>query len=191
MPSNTASAPHGLPLRRVLIAEGDPDTRGLYREVFVECGWNVTEADDGREALVRALSERASVVITELWLPYIDGIALCRLLRRDLATSNVPILVVTSEIRPVYLKQAERAGANAILMKPSTPNVILAEMDRLTQDTTLAPPFVRPEAARKSLVKAHLRFETRSPNEPVPDIFCPRCMRPLAYQKTFFGGVSR
>ena len=92
---------------------------------------------------MRAFSEQLSMVVTELWLGFIDGVALCRLLRRDQATSNVPILVVTSEIRASHLQQAQLAGANSVLMKRITPNVIVAEMDRLTQTTTTLPAFAR------------------------------------------------
>ena len=191
MSASTAPASSGQPLRRVLIVDGDADTRELYREVFAQRGWVVTEASDGREALIRALSGQPSIVITELWLAFIDGVALCRLLRRDWVTTNVAVLVVTSETRPSYLKQAQRAGANAILMKPSTPNVILAGAERLTQATAISPGFAESTARQTSLAKAHLRFETTTPNEPAPQLVCPTCLSELIYQKTFFGGVSR
>jgi CheY-like chemotaxis protein len=171
--------------------DGDADTCELYREVFVQHGWAVSEASDGREALVRAFSEQPSIVVTELWLPFIDGVTLCRLLRRDALTTNIPIVVVTSETRDSYLQHAERAGANALLKKPSTPNVIMAEMDRLTQTIAAPPTFTPPAGARQSLAKQHQRFETASPNEAAPHLVCPMCATPLIYEKTFFGGVSR
>jgi len=191
MSSKTAPASSGLPLRRVLLVDGDADTREQYREVFIERGWTVTEASDGREALVRTLSERLSIVVTELRLHFINGMALCRLLRGDQATANLPILVVTSEARDSRLKQAERAGANAVLIKPSAPSVIVAEVDRLMQATPFQSGFAQSDDRRASLMKAHERFETRTPTEPAPALVCPLCMQPLIYQKTLFGGVSR
>jgi DNA-binding response OmpR family regulator len=170
--------------------DGDADTRELYRDVFVERGWAVIEAADGREALVRAYSEQPSIVVTELWLTFIDGVALCRLLRQDALTTNMLILVVTSETRDSYLQQAERAGANAVLMKPTTPDVIIAELTRLSQ-TAAAPSALSESPARRvSLIKAHSRFETTTPNEAAPHLLCPTCTTPLVYEKTFFGGVS-
>jgi CheY-like chemotaxis protein len=187
MSASTAPASSGLPVRQVLIVDGDADTRELYREVFAELGWAVTAASDGREALVRALSARPAIVVTELLLAFIDGVVLCRLLRNDSLTSTVPILVITSEVRASYLKEAERVGANAVLLKPSTPNAIVAEVDRLTR----AAAFVQAAAPGASLIRAHERFETTTPNEPTPALCCPICAAPLKYQKTFFGGVSR
>jgi CheY-like chemotaxis protein len=159
----------------------------LYREVLAQRGWAVTAASDGREALVLALSAQPSIIVMELRLAFIDGASLCRLLRRDGLTSNVPILVVTGESRTTYLKQAKHAGANAVLIKPSTPDVIVAEMDRLTKTTAA---FAQSPPPRKSLVKAHQRFETTTPNERAPDLLCPICTTSLVYQKSFFGGVS-
>lgn len=156
----------------------------------MERGWAVAEASDGREALVHALSGEPSIVVTELWVPLIDGLALCQMLRRDAATSEMPIVVVTSETRASYLQHAARAGADAVLIKPSTPDVIVAEVDRLTQ-ATVAPRFVEFPKPRQSLAKQYQRFETATPNEPAPDLVCPICTQPLVYQKTFFGGVSR
>lgn len=177
-------------VRRVLVVDGDLDTREMYREFFVERGWAVTDARDGREALVLAHREQPSVVVTELWLPLIDGVALCRLLRHDPVTSAVPILVVTSEIRTTFLQRAEAAGANAILIKPSTPDVVVDEMDRLTHGTSASCTFVRASARGRRPVKVRERFETTTPSEPAPDLFCPVCASPLSYEKTFIGGAS-
>jgi CheY-like chemotaxis protein len=162
----------------------------MYGEFFARKCWLVTHARDGREALVLALKSSPSIVVTELRLPFIDGLALCRLLRRDRLTRAVPILVVTSETRAEYLKHAEQVGANTVLVKPSTPDAVSAEIDRLTGAAAVRG-FAPPSASRRSLSKAHLRFETSAPNDPAPDLCCPMCTGLLRYEKTFIGGVSR
>src|SRR5262245_31115318 len=127
MSANTAAALTVSARRRVLIVDDDADTRAMYGDFFAHRGWDVAKARDGREALVLAIKERPSIVVTELWLQFIDGVALCRLLRQDQVTSALPILVVTSETRANNLKRAEQDGASAILIKPSTPDVVAAE----------------------------------------------------------------
>src|SRR5262249_23148742 len=159
MSANVAPASLVFPLRRVLVVDGDVDTREMYGEFFAKKRWTVTHARDGRDALVLAFKEPPSIVVTELWLPVIDGLALCRLLRRARLTRAIPILVVTSETRGDYLKQAEQVGANAVLIKPSTPDAVSAEIDRLTSASTVRG-FAPPSASRRTLSKAHLRFET-------------------------------
>src|SRR5258708_7504780 len=116
---------------RVLVVDADADNRELYRESLTLAGWSVAEASDGREALVQALASKPSLIITEIRLPFIDGVALCEILRRDRLTATVPILVVTGETRAVELARATQAGADAVLLKPSDPDVIVAEMNRL------------------------------------------------------------
>ena len=180
---------------RVLVVDGDADNRELYRDSFVLSGWEVSEATDGREALVLALTGKPHVIVTELWLPLIDGAALCEILRRDRATSTVPILVVTSETRSVELARAERAGADAVLIKPSTPDLIVSEMTRLMRNAeTRAPaapaPLPVPGSRRAALVKAHRRHFTTTPDEKPASLICPICSQPLLYQETFVGGVS-
>ena len=83
--------------RRILVADADGDTRLLYREWLDASGSDVVDAVDGRDAMVKALSVRPTLVITELRLPIFDGYALCEVLRRDSLTKTVPIVVVTTE----------------------------------------------------------------------------------------------
>ena len=181
---------------RVLIVDGDADNRELYRDCFTLAGWTVTEAVDGREALVQAIIAKPWVVVMELRLPLIDGVSLCEILRQDKATAAVPILVVTSETRATQLARAERAGADAVLIKPSTPDVVIAESERLVQSATLktyATPSYElpsPSGRRTALVKAHHRHATTMPEVPAINLMCPICTQPLRYQETFVGGVN-
>src|SRR3979409_825339 len=112
MPTAIRNArPDPAPIPRVIIADPDEDTRLPYCEWFQSEGWDIVQAPDGRDALVQALIKPPALVITELHLPFIDGCALCDLLRRDRLTRSVPILVVTTETRIAELTRARRAGA--------------------------------------------------------------------------------
>jgi CheY-like chemotaxis protein len=187
------SSPGATP--RVLVVDGDADNRELYRDSFTLSGWLVTEAVDGREALVQALIAKPWVIVTELRLPLIDGVSLCEILRRDKVTAAVPILVVTSETRPGQLARAERAGANAVLIKPSTPDIVIAETVRLVRAATMNTrstfrELPSPAGRRTALVKAHHRHATTMPDVPPINLMCPVCTQPLRYQETFVGGVN-
>ena len=179
---------------RVLVVDNDADNRELYRDSFTLAGWIVTEAGDGREALVQALKDKPSIVLMELRLPLIDGVALCEILRRDHATAEVPILVVTSESRAAELARAQRAGADAVLIKPATPDVIVREMRRLLTaagaGTALQTKELSAPGRRKALVKAHQRLSTTAPDEAPASLTCPLCSQLLHYQETYIGGVS-
>src|SRR4030088_887604 len=85
------------PTPSILIVDADADTRRLHREFLDVSKCDVIEVSDGREALLQALIRPPILVITEIRLRFIDGYALCEILRRDRTTADTPILVVTSD----------------------------------------------------------------------------------------------
>ena len=195
-PTSSVPSDHRRPTR-ILVADPDSDTRTLYREVLQGRGSDIVDAVDGRDAMVRALSVRPSLVITELDLPILDGFAFCSVLRRDSLTRTVPIVVVTAESRASEVDRARAAGADVVLIKPVMPQVLLWEIDRLLEQ----PPRDAAESGERkatrsgsrhtSLKKAYQRVTTTTPAIPPPDLWCPRCDRPLLYQRSFVGGVSQ
>jgi len=190
----------------VLVVEPDDDTRSLYRQILELLRCDVVEAPDGRDALTKALVQVPSLVIAELRMPFVDGFALCEILRSDRTTANVPILIVTAETRPAAMNRA-RTIADAVLRKPTMPGAIVNEIQRLTapmntrpgtsacvaaagaaDDSTTLP--VRSLHRRNVLVRAHSRFATTSPSVAPPTLRCPSCDRPLKYEQSYLGGVS-
>src|SRR4051794_41385944 len=89
--------PQTEPIPRVVIADADGDTRSLYREALRPLAVEVVGAADGRDALVQCFVQRPAMVITDTWLPFIDGYALCELLRRRPLTLSALNIDLTSE----------------------------------------------------------------------------------------------
>jgi DNA-binding response OmpR family regulator len=118
---------------RILIADCHSDTREMYGEWFALKQFDIIEAAEGQDALAKALISSPALVMTETWLPNLDGFTLCERLRRDATTSAVPILVVTSDGRPTAVEHARRAGANGVLIKPATPDEVWNQVRRLLQ----------------------------------------------------------
>ena len=114
---------------RILMDDTDGDARAQYRASLNGC--DVIEAADGRDALVKALSQRPALVITEIGLPIIDGYALCEVLRRDSMTRTVPILVVTTTTAVPELDRARAIGVDGVLTKPVTSDALLEAVERL------------------------------------------------------------
>jgi two-component system chemotaxis response regulator CheY len=181
---------------RVLVVDADDDTRALYRNALSVVGYEVIEASDGRDALTKALVEPPTLIITEVRLPLVDGYALCEILRRDLATRSVPILIVTAEARSTELSRIRRAGANGVLVKPTLPDALVCEVQRLiTQaDSDAAEPSEAPnlssEHDRTAGAQSHRRFGTTTPHKVPPALTCPSCDVSLIYAHSHVGGVS-
>jgi two-component system chemotaxis response regulator CheY len=183
---------------RVLVVDADADTRALYRDALNAVACEVLEASDGRDALTKALVHLPALVITELRLPFVDGYALCEILRRDVATRSVPILIVTAEAGPTALNRIRHAGASAVIVKPTTPDAVLHEVRHLTDahgNQDAVAPCERTsnadaERRRTMRVKSHPRFRTSTPPTPPPALTCPSCDVPLTYEHSYVGGVN-
>jgi two-component system chemotaxis response regulator CheY len=203
MDTPTAAAPRkGL----VLLVDPDDHSRVLYGESLRLAAFDVEEATDGREALVRAAVSTPTVIVTETRLRFIDGYALCSLFRADPPTRDTPIIVLTADEFPAQLDRARDSGADSILVKPCPPEQLLAEIDRLP--ATWLQPRAAPapgvaarharsgdvlafaEQKRRTHVKAHQRFETTTPPQPPPELWCPTCAALLKYERSHIGGVS-
>lgn len=183
---------------RVLLIDRDEDTRQLYAQYLKHAGCEVHEAGDGRDGLANALSRQYDVIVTETRVPGIDGYQLCDLLRRDLTTHVVPIIVVSSEAYPGDLERAHRAGANVVLVKPCLPETLLLEIRRVLDASRnpAAHSLASSESAdgtgghRTTLSRSHRRRDTTTPPATPPTLVCPVCNRPLAYQRSHIGGVN-
>jgi len=190
----------------VLIVDRDPDTRSMYAEYLARAGWATEQAEDGREALAKAISLRPAAIVTETRLAFIDGYELCRFLRRDDDTAGVSIIVVTGDGYPASVTRARQAGAEAVLIKPCLPEQLEHEIRRVTRvpgpsaqcqsgsaaerDATPQLLQSRPAEERRSLVRAHQRHATTTPALTPPALLCPSCDRPLSYDRSHIGGVS-
>ena len=127
----------------VVFADADRDTRDLYEEYLTLRGWTVATAATGEEAAFLCETRRPDIVVTEVALPGVDGIALCRRVRTTPGCEALPILVLTAVSHPHYLVRAKGAGANRVLIKPAPPDVVDAELTLMLQQW----PVVRERAS--------------------------------------------
>jgi two-component system response regulator MprA len=107
---------HAAELRAIiLVVERDPHVRDLEAYFLHEAGFVVEFAQDGPAALALARRLVPDIVITEILVPKMDGLALCRALKGDAATAHVRVLVFSILAAAA---RAREAGADAFLMKP-------------------------------------------------------------------------
>jgi CheY-like chemotaxis protein len=112
----------------ILIAERDRNVRDLERHFLESAGYAIEFADDGPATLSRARMVHPQLVITEILIPKLDGLQLCRELKQDASTRDIPVIVfsvLAAEAR------AREAGASAFLRKPLVPSVLLGTIQRL------------------------------------------------------------
>jgi CheY-like chemotaxis protein len=117
--------------RLVLIVEDDPETRQFYIGVLRSEGFLTDEAHNGFQAFDKAIQSRPSLILTDIAVPGIDGIQLCRQLRADARTRDIPLIAVTGYDDRHYPDRVIKAGANRVLLKPLHADVLLDEVRHL------------------------------------------------------------
>lgn len=105
------------PMPRVLLVEDDEPTRRiLLRELRSYC--DVTAAEDGDQALVAAISSPPALIVTDVFMPGIDGVTMINLLRKLPALASVPVVFMTSSGDKDIAIHALQAHARCFLQKP-------------------------------------------------------------------------
>jgi DNA-binding response OmpR family regulator len=99
----------------ILVVERDPHVRELEAYFLHEAGYAIEFTEDGQSAFERAEKLLPDIVITEILVPRLDGLALCRRLKESPKTTNIMVLIFSIL---AARSRAVEAGADAFLMKP-------------------------------------------------------------------------
>lgn len=103
---------------RVLLVEDAPFLRYAFGRLLRLHGFDVMEANDGREALACLSKFRPQMIVTDLMMPGMDGVELIERLRADPETADVPVVAITAEATEQAEQRARRAGVDDFLVKP-------------------------------------------------------------------------
>jgi two-component system response regulator MprA len=119
---------------RILIAERDRNVRELQLVFLSNAGFTVEFADDGQSALDRVRLDPPALLITEILIPKIDGLTLCRLVRNDVTLGDMPVIVFSILAAG---GRANDAGAAAFLRKPLVESTFLAAINGVMMTTPI------------------------------------------------------
>lgn len=118
-------------MARILAVDDSPSMRQLVKLALSSAGHQVDVAIDGVEALQVADQQQFDVVITDVNMPNMDGIALVRELRRRTNYRFVPLLMLTTEATAERKQQGKEAGATGWLVKPFDPDRLLSIVSKV------------------------------------------------------------
>jgi two-component system phosphate regulon response regulator PhoB len=122
-----------------LVVDDEVPVRHLWRRTLHQMGFETLAADSTRSALALVQGTVPDCVVTDLNMPEVGGVELCRQLRSNPATRHVPIIVVSAS-KEEDLQKAIEAGCDVVLQKPCSPRTLEETIRRLL---TLAPPEPR------------------------------------------------
>lgn len=118
-------------LSTILIVEDSPSELELMSHYLKESGYEVIQATGAKEALEKVLTEKPDLIVTDVVMPGMSGFELCRALKRNPNTENVPIVVCSSKNQEIDRLWAMRQGADTYLTKPYTRNELLLAIESL------------------------------------------------------------
>jgi two-component system response regulator ResD len=124
----TARAPGSAEVRRVLVVDDRPNVRRAFAGVISRSGMHVEEADNGRKALDLALERTPDAIVSDIQMPEMDGLELCRHLRANPLTRHVVVVIVSGDLSR---HEAVEAGCDAILEKPCPPTLLVQTLKQL------------------------------------------------------------
>lgn len=109
----------------ILVVDDEPKIVKLARDYLEKGGFRVVTAADGTTALAQARHQRPDLVVLDLNLPGLDGLDVCRALRRE---SNVPIIMLTARIEETDRLIGLELGADDYIVKPFSPRELVARV---------------------------------------------------------------
>jgi DNA-binding response OmpR family regulator len=112
-------------MRTILVVDDEPKIVQIARDYLVAAGFAVHSARDGRAALDAARALRPDLVVLDLGLPGLDGLDVCRALRRE---SNVPVIMLTARAEESDKLVGLELGADDYLTKPFSPKELVARV---------------------------------------------------------------
>ncbi|HWX18822.1 MAG TPA: response regulator transcription factor [Candidatus Binatia bacterium] len=118
---------------KILVVDDEPEAVELVEFNLKQAGFDVLTATDGAEALKRAHSAVPSLIVLDLMLPEIDGLEVCKMLRRDPATAAVPIVMVTAKAAEIDRILGLELGADDYITKPFSPRELVLRVKRILE----------------------------------------------------------
>jgi DNA-binding response OmpR family regulator len=133
--------------QKILLVDDEPDALEVLGFKLKEAGYFPLFAKDGARAIAAARVERPDLIVLDLMLPEVDGLEVCKILRRDNTTASIPILMLTARAAEMDRVLGLELGADDYVTKPFSPRELVLRIKKL---------LARAKAADEPV--AHLRF---------------------------------
>src|SRR5262247_697692 len=113
---------------RILVVDDEPDILELVQYNLSKAQYDVVGVKSGEEALVQVRTTPPDLVVLDLMLPGVDGLEVCKALKRDTHTAAIPIVILTARGEEADIVAGLELGADDYLTKPFSPRVLLARI---------------------------------------------------------------
>jgi two-component system alkaline phosphatase synthesis response regulator PhoP len=114
--------------RTILVVDDEPGIVKIARDYLERGGFQVISAGDGPTALRLARQERPALIVLDLMLPGMDGLDITRILRQDMLTAHIPIIMLTARVEETDRLIGLELGADDYITKPFSPRELVARV---------------------------------------------------------------
>ena len=118
-------------IKKILVADDESHILHVVSLKLRNAGYHVLTARDGQEALEMAQSEKPDLIITDYHMPQLSGLELCRRLKQDPATSEIPAIMLTARGYQLDPSDTEQSGILRMLSKPFSPRQLLTTVNEV------------------------------------------------------------
>jgi two-component system phosphate regulon response regulator PhoB len=116
---------------KILVVDDEPDARELIEVNLKAAGFEVLTAANGRQALEKARATLPALVLLDVMLPEVDGLEVCKSLRRDSKTAFLPIIMLTARAAEIDRVLGLELGADDYITKPFSPRELILRVKNL------------------------------------------------------------
>ncbi|MDP7240767.1 MAG: response regulator transcription factor, partial [Dehalococcoidia bacterium] len=121
---------------KILVVEDEPALLEVLRYNFLRGGYQVVTAGDGAEAVDKARQEKPDIIVLDLMLPKLDGLEVCRIVRRDM---TMPILMLTARVEEVDKVVGLEMGADDYVTKPFSIRELMSRVKAMLRRGAMPP----------------------------------------------------
>lgn len=111
--------------KRILVADDEPDVLQLVTLNLKGAGFIVTHAEDGQQALAQAREIDPALIVLDLMLPELSGVEVCKVLKKESQTAQIPIIMLTAKAEEVDRIVGLELGADDYITKPFSPRELV------------------------------------------------------------------
>jgi two-component system phosphate regulon response regulator PhoB len=132
-------------MSKILIVEDDPDIRELLRFNLEKAGYNLFLAEDGEKALTLARKHSPDIILLDLMLPGVDGLEVCRTLKKDPELQRIPIIMVTAKGEELDRVVGLELGAEDYVVKPFSLREVVLRIQKILdrREIQMAPSILK------------------------------------------------
>jgi DNA-binding response OmpR family regulator len=119
--------------KKILVAEDEPDIRGLIVFSLQYAGFTVIEAFNGEDAVKKASKEKPDLILLDVRMPKMTGYEACKALKAQSSTKHIPVVFLSARGQESEIKHGLELGAEEYILKPFAPDELYRRVETILQ----------------------------------------------------------